>query len=142
MADAKPRRNTRQRDVILDELRKVETHPTAAELHDLVRGRLEKISLGTVYRNLELLGEMGVVRKLQLSGAETRFDGNVQQHDHVRCLRCNRVDDVYGAPLDLSRAKENDFMGYRILGHRLEFTGICPRCLAEESHPEPDDNEP
>ena len=70
-------RNTRQRQVILEELQKLTSHPTAAVLYDIVRRRLPKISLGTVYRNLELLARMGMVQKLELAGGEARFDGNV-----------------------------------------------------------------
>ena len=69
-------RNTRQREVILEELRKLRSHPTAPVLYEIVRRRLPRISLGTVYRNLELLAKSGVVRKLELSDSEARFDGN------------------------------------------------------------------
>ena len=85
-------RNTRQRDVILGELRNSLTHPTATELYDLVRRRLPKISLGTVYRNLDLLARMGIIQRLEMAGAETRFDGDRRPHDHIRCawLRADR----------------------------------------------------
>ena len=121
-------RNTRQRQVILEELQKLTSHPTAAVLYTIVRRRLPKISLGTVYRNLELLARMGMVQKLELAGGEARFDGRVARHDHVRCVRCGRVDDVSAPPLDLFEGAANDWGGYQILGHRLEFFGICPQC--------------
>lgn len=122
------RRNTRQRQVVLEELKKLTSHPTAAELYEIARRRLPKISLGTVYRNLELLTQMGVVRKLQISGGEARFDGDVEHHYHVRCVRCGRVDDVHGVPGELVRANFESLNGYNIIGHRLEFLGICPAC--------------
>jgi Fur family transcriptional regulator, ferric uptake regulator len=121
------RRTTRQRQVILEELRKVTSHPTAIGVYEAVRRRLPRISLGTVYRNLDLLSEAGLIRKLELGGGEARFDGNAEPHDHVRCVRCGRVDDLAGPPLDLLGGRAND-LGYRILGHRLEFLGICPQC--------------
>lgn len=123
-------RNTRQRQVILEELQKLDSHPTAAALYDVVRRRLSKISLGTVYRNLELLARMGLVHKLEFTGGETRFDGNVGEHDHLRCVQCGRVDDVSAQPLDLLGGVDNDFCGYQVLGRRLEFFGICPQCRA------------
>ena len=92
-------RITRQRVVILDELRKVRCHPTATGLYEIVRRQLPKVSLGTVYRNLELLARMGTIRKLEFSGTEARFDGDIGRHDHIRCVRCDRVDDVGGDPL-------------------------------------------
>ena len=136
MADPRFQRNTRQRQVILEELRRLESHPTAAALHAVVRRRLPKISLGTVYRNLDLLARTGVIQKLELAGAEARFDGNVTRHDHLRCVRCGRVDDVSAAPLDLPGGNADDWGGYEILGHRLEYHGICPRCAGQE---EPED---
>ena len=86
------RRKTRQRQVILEELQAVTSHPTAVELHELVRRRLPKVSLGTVYRNLDLLARMGVIEKLEHSGGEARFDANTAEHDHfaLRALRPNR----------------------------------------------------
>ena len=124
-------RNTRQREVILEELRNLSSHPTAAGLYEIVRRRLPRISLGTVYRNLELLAEMGAIQKLDLAGSQARFDGNVDRHHHVRCTGCGRVDDVPGAPLDLARVKHNDCSGYEFLGYRLEFVGICPDCRGQ-----------
>jgi Fur family transcriptional regulator, ferric uptake regulator len=121
-------RHTRQRQVILEELQKLTSHPTAAVLYTIVRRRLPKISLGTVYRNLELLARMGMVQKLELAGGEARFDGRVARHDHVRCVRCGRLDDVSAPPLDLFEGAANDWGGYQILGHRLEFFGVCPQC--------------
>jgi len=124
----KLRRNTPQRKVLLEELRKVSSHPTAAELYELVRRRMPKISLGTVYRNLELLTESGTIQKLATGRAEARFDGDPGRHYHVRCVRCGRVDDVHDLPEDLLDSEPKELAGYEILGHRLEFLGICPEC--------------
>lgn len=125
---AKTRRNTKQREVVLEELRKLKTHPTAAELHDIVRQRLPRISLGTVYRNLELLAGEGLVRKLERGGGRARFDGDIDRHLHVVCVSCGRVDDVAGAPGALGADGVAAPDGYEILGLRVEFTGICPKC--------------
>ena len=121
-------RNTRQRAVIVEELCKTTAHPTAVELYEVVRRRLPKISLGTVYRNLDLLARMGIIDKLDFSGAEARFDGERRPHDHVRCIGCGRIDDLPGPPLDVSPRNHHDCGGYEILGHRLQFVGLCCRC--------------
>ncbi len=128
MTQPRFRRLTQQRKVILEELRKVSTHPTAAGLFALVRCRLPNISLGTVYRNLELLARSGVIRKLELAGSVARFDGNTQPHDHVHCIACGRVDDLPGPPLELPESKSDQCLGYQILGHWLELVGLCPEC--------------
>ena len=67
-------RNTRQRRIILEELRGVKSHPTAVEIFERVRRRLPKISLGTVYRNLDLLTRLGMIQKLEWSAGEARFE--------------------------------------------------------------------
>lgn len=139
MANKKVRRSTRQRQVVLDELKKLTSHPTAGELYEIARRRLPKISLGTVYRNLELLTQMGVVRKLQISGAEARFDGDLDQHYHVRCVRCGRVDDVHGVPGDFVRTDFESLNGYDIIGHCLEFLGVCPACKGTTPEEDADD---
>jgi Fur family ferric uptake transcriptional regulator len=119
---------TRQRQIILEELRKVDTHPSADEVYETVRKRLPRISLGTVYRNLEILSELGEIQKLELGGDLKRFDRKPNKHYHIRCMNCGRVDDAPIAPLN---QVENELYGatvYTIIGHRLEFEGLCPEC--------------
>ena len=128
MTSMKLQRNTRQRQVILEELRKLTSHPTAADLYEIVRRRLPKISLGTVYRNLELLTQTDLIQKLEISGTEARFDGNADQHDHIRCVRCGRVGDLHSVPGDRVRDGIKELDGYEILGYHLWFFGICPAC--------------
>ena len=123
-----PLRMTRQRRVILDELRKVRSHPTADELYARVRRRLPRISLGTVYRNLNILTELGIIHTLELAGNQKRFDGTCDEHYHVRCLGCGRVDDVPAAPSAAIVNRIRRKLHYEIIGHRLEFVGYCPRC--------------
>ena len=128
----KARRNTRQRQVVLDELKRLCSHPTAVELYEIARTRLPRISLGTVYRNLELLAETGVIQKLATSGSEARFDANPERHHHVRCVRCGRVDDIHDLPSDSVKTDVQSRSGYEIIGFRLEFIGVCPECGSRE----------
>ena len=121
-------RMTKQRQVILEELRAVTSHPTADDMYDMVRRRLPNVSLGTVYRNLEVLAESGVVQKIDIGGTKKRFDGNVAVHYHLRCVECGRVDDVHldvGVDLEAIAAAGS---AYAIHRHRLEFIGTCPNC--------------
>ncbi len=124
---------TRQRRVILEELRKVKTHPSADEIYEIVRKRLPRISLGTVYRNLERLSESGDIQKLEPGCSLKRFDGNPTDHCHIRCVRCDRIADAPVAPdlkIDLAQVNSTD---YEIIGHRLEFLGVCPICSAKSN---------
>jgi Fur family transcriptional regulator, ferric uptake regulator len=119
---------TRQRRVILEELTKMDSHPTADEIYQRVRNRIPNISLGTVYRNLEVLTQCGVITKIETTGSHMRFDHVVDNHYHVRCIRCNGLEDVTG---DLKHTVEeiaDSKQEYQMIGHRLEFLGICPRC--------------
>jgi len=122
------RRNTRQRQVILEELQKLTTHPSAATLYGLVRERLPNVSLGTVYRNLDLLARSGVIQRLNTGNTEARFDWNPERHYHVCCVECGRVDDVHDASGDIFEIEVDEIQGFDILGHQLQFTGICPEC--------------
>ncbi|MCD6280467.1 MAG: transcriptional repressor [Deltaproteobacteria bacterium] len=122
-------RLTRQRKVILEELSKMKSHPTAFEVYESVRTRIPDISLGTVYRNLGLLSSRGVIKKLEVSGHKTRFDANIEKHYHVRCVFCGRIDDVPLKGIIIDNDVISKETGYRILGDRVEFFGICPSCL-------------
>jgi len=121
-------RQTKQRQIILEELRRSRKHPTAAELYESVRKRLPRISLGTVYRNLELLASAGHIRKLPLGGETMRYDGDLGRHYHIRCVECGKIDDVEIQAFDLNAAGLALPGDYEILGHRLEFIGVCKSC--------------
>jgi Fur family ferric uptake transcriptional regulator len=119
---------TRQRQIILEELRKVDSHPSADEVYEMVRKRLPRISLGTVYRNLEILSDLGEIQKLELGGDLKRFDRKSNKHYHIRCMNCGRVDDAPIAPLNQVEDELYGATVYTIIGHRLEFEGLCPQC--------------
>ena len=120
-------RMTRQRAEILAELRKAKNHPTAEELHARVRQALPKISLGTVYRNLELLAQAGEILRLEGGSHGRRFDGDAGPHLHVRCVRCGRVADVCG-PAPEPELDALSAAGFAILGARVELDGLCESC--------------
>jgi len=122
-------RKTKQREVILEELMKLRCHPSADELYERVRKRLPRISLGTVYRNLEILSREGIIHRLELGGSQMRFDGDACEHQHIRCVRCGRIDDLPGgAALAERDARAIRKTGYRVVEKRVEFFGICPAC--------------
>ena len=122
---------TKQRRVIFEELRKLDSHPTADEVYEMARVRLPRISLGTVYRNLEILSEYDMIRKLELGGTQKRFDGNLGNHYHVRCIRCGSIEDVPLEPLTTIENAIRKVSDYEIIGSRLEFIGVCPQCKKE-----------
>ena len=121
-------RLTTQRQIILEELAKVKTHPTASELYDMVRKRLPRIGLGTVYRNLELMADSGMILKIEVGGTQKRFDAITDSHYHIRCSSCGKVDDIDVPVTKDLVTQAADATSYQILGHHVEFTGICGDC--------------
>ena len=122
---------TAQRAAILEELRSVTCHPTADELYTMLRKKMPQISLGTVYRNLEQLSELGIIQKISTSGTQKRFDGNVEFHHHMRCRECGRVVDMDDPALaELNEAFARVLPRVQCEGFRLEFVGHCQECRA------------
>jgi len=134
--DCEHTRMTHQRKVVLEELKKTTAHPTADELYETVRKRLPNVSLGTVYRNLEILSACGQALKLDLGEGKKRFDATMEPHYHLRCVKCGRVIDVPYVPVD--REIEDHFRGiasFKITDVHVHFEGICEDCLKkEQSH--------
>ena len=85
------------------------------------------LSLGTVYRNLNLLAQEGVL--IRMPFPVERYDGDVHPHSHFRCRACSRVFDIeldQGPEIDQAAAKA--VPGFQVEGHELIFTGVCPEC--------------
>jgi len=137
----KDMRLTSQRQVILEELRRVTTHPTAEEVYAMAKRRLPRISLGTVYRNLDVLADLGLVRVLEMASQQKRFDADMRPHHHIRCQACGRVDDIWH-PLPLPVDLHALDTPYQVTGYELELTGICPQCQQrqDESNPPQEKN--
>ena len=129
-------RLTRQRAIIFEELVALTSHPTADELYEIVRVRLPRISLGTVYRNLDLLCAQGRIFRLETAGHQMRFDATTHEHPHIRCVECGRVADVRlnQPPLPLEQVAAAT--EYKVLRQRTNFDGICPDCYAQSDERE------
>lgn len=125
-------RMTNQREIILRELKKSQRHLSADELYDIVKKFMPRISLATVYRNLEILSETGVIRKLEISGRQKRFDFDVSDHDHIYCIMCHKVDNLNIARKSVDSEQLGVEAGYSITGYRVEVIGICPECRKKE----------
>lgn len=121
-------RMTHQREIILHELQRCKIHPTADELYDRIKKKLPRISLATVYRNLEILSETGVIQKLEISGRQKRFDWNPATHNHIHCIRCHRIDDIFLSEAPAAAIEPIEQQGYEVTGIRIEFFGLCPQC--------------
>ena len=122
------RRETRQREAILNILRSADSHPTADWIYDEVRKAIPKISKGTVYRNLKILREKGEISELSLSGTVSRFEGRQENHYHFTCDKCGQVfdlDEPVNNELEERVARKT---GFKVSHHQLEFRGLCKDC--------------
>ncbi|MBD3370322.1 transcriptional repressor [Candidatus Fermentibacteria bacterium] len=137
MSSHPARRRTRQRQVILEELRSLGCHPTALTIYNAVRDRLPRVSLGTVYRNLHVLAEQGEIRVLESLGERTLFDHRTDDHLHVVCERCGKVADVDSGTISMPEALPDFVSGYEITGIRGGLVGICPECQNTSVSPRP-----
>ncbi len=123
------RKYSRQREAIKEYLMSTKEHPTADTIYMHIRETNPNISLGTVYRNLNLLAEMGEINKLSCGDGSDRFDATTQQHYHVMCQCCNRIFDLDVEPMEeINERVKNSFAG-KIHSHSILFFGTCNDCI-------------
>ena len=120
-------RYSRQRELVLRQVQSRCDHPTAEEIYTAVRGNCPGLSLGTVYRNLNGLVEAGRVRRVTIPGQADRFDRTLEEHDHMYCTCCGRVEDVRldKTPLDKMLADRPELA---VTGYTLTLYGVCSAC--------------
>ena len=119
---------SRQREIILDTLKTNVVHPTAEYIYSILQKENPKISLATLYRNLNQLAEHGIIKKIDGLEQSSHYDHNTHAHYHFICDNCKKVYDISSAiaPELVKRAEaETDF---QILGHDIVFHGICKEC--------------
>jgi Fur family transcriptional regulator, peroxide stress response regulator len=122
------RRQTKQRDAILRVLNTNRTHPAADWIYEEVKKEIPNISKGTVYRNLQVLQEDGVISTLDLSGTLSRYEVKQKSHYHFRCEKCGRIFDL-DEPIDNDiDAKISRQTGFKVSHHQTEFRGFCKEC--------------
>jgi len=124
------RRNTYQRQVILEILKSTNIHPTADWIYEKARKEIPNISLGTVYRNLKILKEEGLILELT-DGKQSRFDGRIDNHFHFKCEKCGSIFDV--EPEDIFIKYNLEEKGFTIRTIDINLTGVCSKCNGEKS---------
>lgn len=120
---------SRQREAVLVYLRSTKSHPTAEQVYQKIREEFPKISLGTVYRNLNLLADCGEILRLNCGDGVEHFDATTTSHNHFICRRCRQVIDLEADwDFELDTKMDGEFPG-KIEGHEIYFYGICKKCL-------------
>ncbi|MGI6118542.1 MAG: Fur family transcriptional regulator [Bilifractor sp.] len=122
---------SRQRESIKTNLLHRTDHPTADMVYADIRKIYPNISLGTVYRNLGLLSDLGEITRLATLMGADRYDGNTTPHSHFVCKRCGKVIDVHSeVPPEIMKEAQED-VGGSVEACSVTFYGICKECLEE-----------
>lgn len=123
---------SRQRESIKNFLMSRCDHPTAETVYQSLREEFPNISLGTVYRNLALLTELGEIQTISTGEGPDRFDGNAEPHYHFICRRCGAVRDLKMQSLEhINLLAQHEFSG-EIEDHNVFFYGRCEECVKAE----------
>lgn len=124
----KPRtRETRQRRVVYETIKQTHSHPTADWIFEKVRTTVPKISLGTVYRNLSVLKDEGMVREIYGNDRRAHYDAITAPHAHFICSECGSIWDVH-SQVDYDWRSIKELVGCEVAEQRVEFVGVCAAC--------------
>jgi len=122
---------TPQRLAIYNVLSNTTEHPSAEMIFSKLQEFYPTMSLATVYKTIEILKEIELVQILNVGEESFRYDANTDTHPHVRCLVCNRVDDIYGVDESAYVKEISEKTAYRLSGQQFYFYGICPECQSK-----------
>ena len=130
------KRNTVQRQIVLEALKKLSTHPPIEEIYAVIHNDHPSISKTTVYRNLRQLAENGTIRQISMPDGLERYDGRSDRHYHFKCKSCGDIFDV-----DIEYLSDvNDVVqgkhGFQVDEHDIVFTGVCTKCKAQSEQGE------
>lgn len=121
------KRYSRQREMIYEAVLGSKEHPTAEMVYQWLKPANPNLSLGTVYRNLSLLAEEGIL--IRMPFPVERYDADIHPHSHFRCKNCGKVFDLdMGHDTEIDAAAAKAAPDFHIEGHDLTFSGLCPEC--------------
>ena len=129
------RKHSRKREAVLEKIRGTTSHPSAVWVYEELRKEIPDLSLGTVYRNISVFKEEGLIVSVGVVNGQERFDGNITEHTHFVCLTCGDVLDVDAALDEALNEKVKTENGVEISARQLTFYGRCNNC---KSRSEPD----
>ncbi len=125
-------RYSKQKDEILNTVLESNCHPDANYIYNLVKLKIPNISLGTVYRNLNILANEGKIRKILLEDGNYRFDKTLKVHNHIRCINCNKLVDIDTLinSDEIKKIEENTY--FKVTNSCFNLNGICSDCKGKE----------
>ncbi len=124
--------STHQREVIYRVAASRIDHPTPEAIYDLVKREIPSVSLATVYKNLNIFLEAGLLREVTMHHGSLRLDPNTHPHHHLVCERCKSIADLPGEGVEPVRIRSKLPKGFRVERYSVEFTGLCPKCAQRQ----------
>lgn len=122
-------RATAQRMAIYKLLMQTNTHPSVNDIYSQLKEHFPTLSLATVYNTLNVLMEMGFVNALGSIGDDkVHLDGNLTPHINLACVKCHEIIDLQSELVEKMNAEIHQKSGYKVMGERVLYYGICPRC--------------
>ena len=125
---------TPQRLAIYEALQHAKTHPSAEMIFNQLQPHYPTMSLATVYKTIEILKEIGLIQVLNVGEDSFRYDADVSNHPHVRCMKCGRVDDIMGIESEEFTDLISRSTSYKLTGQQFYFYGVCPKCQITNPH--------
>ena len=128
-------RNTKQKDQILEAVRKHGQHPTADEIYKVLKTKHPRLSLATVYRNLNQFADLGQLGRVKVSGGPLHFDTHTEPHTHAVCQDCSRIVDIFDPELNRQLADRLESIEgmseFELTRADLKYIGRCADCVAK-----------
>ena len=119
---------------MLDLLRSTEAHPTANWLYGKLHKEFPSLSMGTVYRNIGILIQQGLINRIAFGSTFDHLDANMKPHYHFICERCKSITDLEVPPDESLNALPDTSLGFKVSRHEVEFYGLCPKCSRKAWH--------
>lgn len=129
-------KHSRQREAIKNFLMTQTSHPTADTIYENIKQIYPNISLGTVYRNLSLLADLGEIRKLSSFGGADHYDGRTEPHFHFMCTECGCITDLEFDSTDKLLTDAGKHFAGRITSYSARFFGLCEECMNKQKNEE------
>jgi len=126
-----PYRRSKQRERILALLRSTQSHPTANWIYSKLRKEFPDLSMGTVYRNIGILIQQGLINKIPYGSTFDRFDAHTTPHYHFICEKCDSIIDLDVPVDDTLNSRVPGSTHHQVRRHEIEFFGVCAQCAGK-----------
>ena len=124
---------THQRQVLYEVMQGMAGHPSPEEIFAEVRQRIPAVSLATVYKNIHIFVENGILREVSLHHGSQRLEMNERQHHHLVCSRCKTITDIDAEGIALIPQHRDLGVGFQVERYAVDVIGLCARCQQSDN---------